>query len=51
MAAAERVQVDAVAIIGSDHGEAGEAALGGLGLQDARQAATAAEIEQILDHP
>ena len=38
-----------MAVIAGDHGEAGKAAFGGLGLQDERQAAAAAaEIEQGL---
>src|SRR5271165_311691 len=51
IAAPERVQVDAVAMVGGDHGEAGEPALGRLGLQDAWKAGSAADVEESLDHP
>jgi hypothetical protein len=51
VAAPQRVQVDAVAVVGGDHGQAGEAAFGGLGLQDARQAPAAAEVEEVAYHP
>ena len=40
MPAAQRVQVDAVAVVAGDHRQAGEPALGRLGLQDVRQAAS-----------
>ena len=42
----QRVQVDAVAVEGGDHGQAGEAALGGLGLPDQGQAVAAAEVQE-----
>src|SRR4051812_3829150 len=49
--APQRVQVDAVAMVAGDHGEAGEAAFRGLVLQDARQPAAAAEMQEVLNHP
>ena len=46
MAAPERVQVDAVAVIRADHCEAGEPAFSRLSLLDNWEAALAAEIQQ-----
>ena len=46
MTAAQRVQVDAVAVVGGDHGQAGEPAFRRLGLQDHRQAPAAAELQK-----
>ncbi|HYZ24824.1 MAG TPA: hypothetical protein VE690_21975, partial [Rhodopila sp.] len=51
LAPAQRVQIQPVAVIGGDHGEAGEAALRRLGLQDAGQAGAAADVKQAQDHP
>src|SRR5262249_26310177 len=42
----ERIQVDAVTVIGSDHGQAGEAAFSGLCLMNDWQVAAALEIQQ-----
>src|SRR5437763_346191 len=46
MAAPERVQIDAVAVVRRDHGQTGETAFGGFRLMDDGQAAPAAEIQQ-----
>jgi hypothetical protein len=46
MATPQRVQVDAVAVVRSDHCEAGETTFSRFGLIDDRQAAPAAEIQQ-----
>src|SRR5262249_49125364 len=46
MATPERVQVDAVAVIGTYHGQAGEPAFSRFSLLDNREAALAAEIQQ-----
>ena len=40
------VQVNAMAMVGGDHGQAGEPALGCLGLQDLRQTRPAADIQE-----
>ena len=50
MASTQRVEIDAMAVVAGDHGEAGEAAFSGLGLQDERQTRAAGEIDQGVQH-
>jgi hypothetical protein len=45
--AAQRVEVNLMAVIRGDHGQAGETALGGFGLQDDRQARAADQVRQV----
>jgi hypothetical protein len=46
MATPERIQVDAVAVIRANHGQAGEAAFSCFGLLNNREVAPAAEIQE-----
>jgi len=46
MATPQRIQVDAVAVIRANHGQAGEAAFSCFGLPNNREAAPAAEIQE-----
>ncbi len=50
MATAQVAEIHMVAVVGSYHGEAGEAALGGLGLVNDGQAATPAEVGEQACH-
>ena len=51
MATPERVQVDAVAVIRANHGQAGKPAFSCFGLPDNRESPLAAEIQQVRhDH-
>ena len=40
-----------MAMVGGNHGEAGEATFGRLGLQDARQAGVPAKVQVRVGHP